>query len=71
MLFRFNWLRLWLPIFLLWPLALLIAPFLMLLGLFTLQPIRSVVLFYGLLCALRGLRVQVEHPGQRIKIQII
>jgi hypothetical protein len=62
---------LWLPIFLFWPLGLLIAPFLLLAGLFSRKPIRFTVEAYRLCCAFRGTRIDIEQPDQRINIKLI
>lgn len=62
---------LWLPLFLLWPLGLLLAPILLLVSLFSGKPYRFAVEAYRLCCAFRGTRVDIEQPGQRINIKVI
>ena len=62
---------LWLPLFLLWPLALILAPFVLIFGLISGKPLRFFVEAYRLCCALRGTLINVEQPGQRIKIRIV
>lgn len=68
---RVQGFALWLPLFLLWPLALLLAPFLLLASLFTRDPLRFSAESYRLCCALRGTDIEVEQPGQRVTIRII
>ena len=70
MILRVNSLRLWLPLFLLWPIYPLIALFSVLIGLLFLKPIRLSLGFYQLLCALRGLRIEIKQPDQFVKIYI-
>lgn len=70
--FRVNRFRLWLPLFLvLWPLFVLAAPFAALACLFSPLPGRALRELYALVCALRGLDVHVDQPGQFIKIRFI
>lgn len=68
---RINRFVLWLPLFLLWPLLLIAAPFVLLACLFTRAPFRAFVEGYRLMCALRGLTVHVNQPGQRVHIRFI
>lgn len=66
---------LWLPLFLLWPLLVLFFPVVLLMllmiavvfGTKTLEAIREV---YFLLCALRGLRVDVDGPSDRVRVRV-
>jgi hypothetical protein len=59
---RYGRIPLWVPVFLLWPLALalflLAFPFLFIYTLFR-------------LCALRGLRISVQAPGRRFAISLV
>lgn len=67
--------RLWLPLFLLWPLLILFFPLVLLMMLMivvvfggrSLEAIREV---YFLLCALRGLRVDVDGPSDRVRVRV-
>lgn len=61
----------WLPLFLLWPLALILAPFVLIASLFTRAPPSFFVEAYRVCCALRGTLIDVEQPGQRIEIRIV
>jgi len=62
--------RLWFPLILLWPLFLLFLPLVLLAGLFTFHPLRFTAEIYQLLCALRGLMVDVRQPDNIVKIHI-
>lgn len=66
--FQFNGFRLWLPIFLLWPIVLLVA---LLVGLLLLKPGRTLRETYAFLCGLRGMEVNVQQPENSIQIAII
>ncbi len=61
----------WLPLFLLWPLGLLLLPFVLLLALFAGKPLRLPLEFYRLCCGFRGTDILVEQPGQRVAIKIV
>jgi hypothetical protein len=67
---RVNGFGIWLPLILLWPLALLFAPLVVLVALLALQPIRGLCVYYNLLCSLRGLQVHVRQPGNNVDIQV-
>jgi len=65
--------RLWIPLLLIWvlllPLVLLLAPLVLAVCLVKgLDPIRGVSVYWELFSSLRGLRVEVEDPGARIRI---
>jgi hypothetical protein len=69
-------LRLWLPLFLLWIPALLLAPFLLLILLvaclvFQIGFWNSISVFWGILCSLPGTDVRVEAQGNHILVEII
>lgn len=68
---RIQRVGLWLPLFLLWPLALLLAPLVLVFGLFSRKPLRFWIEGWRFTCALRGTLIEVEQPGQRIKIKIV
>jgi hypothetical protein len=67
---RVNGFGIRLPVVLLWPLLLLLAPIVFLLGLLTLQPLYALEVYYGLLCSLRGLQVYVNQPGSIVELQL-
>jgi hypothetical protein len=61
-----------LPLFLfLWPLALLAAPVLLLVGLILLRPVRLALVSYQLFCALRGLDIDIRQPGNVVQLKFI
>jgi len=65
--------RLWIPLLLIWvlllPLVLLLAPLVFAACLVErVDPIRGVSVYWELFSSLRGLRVEVEDPGARIRI---
>jgi hypothetical protein len=78
---RYGRIPLWVPVFLLWPLALalflLAFPFLFIYTLFRLGLRAFRFWFLGLprayafLCALRGLRISVQAPGRRFAISLV
>ena len=65
--------RLWIPLLLIWvlllPFVLLLSPFVfaacLVMGV---DPVRGVSVYWELFSSLRGLRVEVEEPGARIRI---
>ena len=70
-------LNLWLPMFLIWPLALLVifilSPLFVIVGLYVWitskrNPLRRVKAFFDLACALKGLEVEVYEPQTEIRI---
>lgn len=68
--------RLWIPLFLLWIPAILLAPILLLVllaaslaGVLRLWP--SIAVFWGILCALPGTDIRVEAGGNHILVQIL
>lgn len=68
--------RLWLPLFLLWIPALLLAPFVLLvLGaaclVFNVSFGRAVATFWGILCGLPGTDVRVGMDGKRVTVRIL
>lgn len=68
---RINGFGIWLPLFLLWPIALLAAPILLIVSLFTRKPLGFLTGSYALACALRGTLIDVEQPDNIVKIRII
>ena len=69
-------LRLWLPLFLLWIPALLLAPLFLLILLvaclvFQISFWNSISVFWGILCSLPGTDVRVEAEGNHILVEII
>jgi hypothetical protein len=70
---RKRQLRLWVPLLLIWvlllPFVLLLAPLVfaacLIMGV---DPIRGVSVYWALFISLRGLRVEVEDPGARIRV---
>ena len=65
--------RLWIPLLLIWvlllPFVLLLAPLVFAACLVErVDPIRGVWIYWELFSSLRGLRVEVEDPGARIRI---
>jgi len=65
--------RLWIPLLLIWvlllPFVLLLAPLVFAVCLVKgVDPIRGVSVYWSLFSSLRGLRVEVEDPGARIRI---
>jgi len=65
--------HLWIPLLLVWvlllPFVLLLAPFVFLACLIAkVNPFGGVTLYWQLFNSLRGLRVEVEDPGARIRI---
>jgi hypothetical protein len=69
-------LRLWLPLFLLWIPALLLAPLFLLILLvaclvFQISFWNSISVFWGILCSLPGTDVRVEAEGNHILVEIL
>ena len=72
---------LWIPLFLLWPLVLVLFllafPFLFIYSIFRMGLRAFGFWFLGLpriyvlICSLRGLRVSVQSPGKRIAISLV
>jgi hypothetical protein len=69
--------RFWLPVplFLLWLLALLLSPLLLLVLLvaclaFSLNPFRVIGVVWGIVSALRGTSIQVRHQANSIHIRV-
>jgi len=65
--------RLWIPLLLIWvlllPFVLLLAPLVFVACLvMAVDPIRGVSVYWQFFSSLRGLRVEVEDPGARIRI---
>jgi hypothetical protein len=68
--------RLWLPLFLLWIPAILLAPFVLLVifaaGIaFKVSPFRMIAVFWGILCALPGTDVRVVADDTRVFVRIL
>jgi len=65
--------RLWIPLLLIWvlllPFVLLLAPLVFVACLVAkVDPVQGVLVYWRLFSSLRGLRVEVEDPGARIRI---
>ncbi len=73
---HWRWPRLWIPLFLLWIPALLLAPFILLV-LFGLciagqiRFLRAVAVFWSILCSLPGTNVRVRADGNNIQVRIL
>ncbi len=75
---RVRWLRIWIPVFLIWPLAAMIwifaLPFLLLVAVLCGRGryIRTLLLLgpaaFGIFVALRGLRVDIHTKSERVYI---
>jgi hypothetical protein len=68
--------RLWLPLFLLWIPAVLLAPFLLLILLIMCLVTgvsfwNSIKVYWGILCSLPGTEVQVQVQANRIAVRIL
>lgn len=68
--------RLWIPLFLLWIPAILLAPLILLVLLAAslagfVRFWRSIAVFWGILCALPGTDVRVEAQGNKILVEIL
>jgi len=68
--------RLWLPLILLWPVALLVfllvLPFLVLVSVFHSKSRRMIIALpslYRMICSLRGLRVEVEDTEEEVFVE--
>jgi hypothetical protein len=68
--------RLWLPLFLLWIPAIVLAPLMFLLLLaacfaFRISPWRTIAVFWRLLCSLPGTDVRVTADGTHVFVKIL
>lgn len=68
--------RLWIPLFLLWIPAILLAPLILLVLLAAslagfVRFWRSIAVFWGILCALPGTDVRVEAQGNKVLVEIL
>jgi len=68
--------RLWIPLFLLWIPAILLAPLFLLVLLAAclagfVRFWRAIAVFWGILCALPGTDVRVEAHGNKILVEIL
>jgi len=73
---HFRGFRIWIPLFLLWIPAILLAPLVLLVLLAAslagfLRFWRSIAVFWGILCALPGTDVRVEAEGSRIVVKLL
>jgi hypothetical protein len=73
---RRHWLGLWLPLFLLWIPALLVAPFVLLILLvvclvFRISFLHAVAVFWSILCSLPGTNVRVCADGNKVQVRIL
>ncbi len=67
---------LWLPLFLLWVPALLLAPFVLLVLIAVclagrVNPWRAIATFWAILCALSGTHVHVDVHDARVRVRIL
>ena len=72
----FHWPRIWLPVFLLWIPAILLAPFVLVvlavvcwLGRVSFS--RTLSVLWGILCSLPGTHVRVHADGKDIVVRIL
>jgi hypothetical protein len=72
----FHWPRIWLPVFLLWIPAIMLAPFVLLvlavvcwLGRVSFS--RTIAVLWGILCSLPGTHVHVRADGNNIVVRIL
>jgi len=72
----FHWPRIWLPVFLLWIPAILLAPFVLVvlavvcwLGRVSFS--RTIAVLWGILCSLPGTHVRVHAEGKDIVVRIL
>jgi hypothetical protein len=68
--------RVWIPLFLLWIPAILLAPLVLLVLLAAslagfVRFWRTISVFWGILCALPGTHVRVEAQGNKILVEIL
>jgi hypothetical protein len=67
--------RIWLPLFLLWFVLLLLLPFILLVLLlvcliWTINPFKVISVGWGILSALRGTSVNVDHQANHVRVQV-
>jgi hypothetical protein len=72
----FHWPRIWLPVFLLWIPAILLAPFVLIVlavvcWLGRVSFLRMVSVLWGILCSLPGTHVHVRADGNNIVVRIV
>jgi hypothetical protein len=72
----FHWPRIWLPVFLLWIPALLLAPFVLVVlavvcWLGRVSFANAVGVLWGILCSLPGTHVRVHADGKDIVVRIL
>jgi hypothetical protein len=72
----FHWPRIWLPVFLLWIPALLLAPFVLVVlavvcWLGRVSFANAVGVLWGILCSLPGAHVRVHADGKDIVVRIL
>jgi hypothetical protein len=72
----FHWPRIWLPVFLLWIPAIMLAPFVLLvlavvcwLGRVSFS--RTIAVLWGIVCSLPGTHVHVRADGNNIVVRIV
>lgn len=73
---RRQWPGLWLPLFLLWIPAMLLAPFVLLILfvaclVFRVSFLRAVAAFWGILCSLPGTNVRVCADGNKVQVRVL
>jgi hypothetical protein len=72
----FHWPRIWLPVFLLWIPAILLAPFVLVVlavvcFLGRVSFFRTISVLWGILCSLPGTHVRVHADGKDIVVRIL
>jgi hypothetical protein len=72
----FHWPRIWLPVFLLWIPAIVLAPFVLLLlavvcFLGRVSFCTTVAVLWGILCSLPGTDVRVQADGNNVVVRIV
>jgi hypothetical protein len=73
---EFHWPRIWLPVFLLWIPAIVLAPFVLLLlavvcFLGRVSFWTTVAVLWGILCSLPGTDVRVQADGNNVVVRIV
>jgi hypothetical protein len=72
----FHWPRIWLPVFLLWIPAILLAPFALIVlavvcWLGRVSLFKTIAVLWGILCSLPGTHVRVHAEGNDIVVRIV
>jgi hypothetical protein len=72
----FHWPRIWLPVFLLWIPAILLAPFVLIVlavvcWLGRVSFLKTLAVMWGILCSLPGTDVRVHAEGNNVVVRIL